>query len=229
MRHSVTTPGGFFIGLGGIALSLVVVGAVYSLVKSPEHGDELKPQQISLGLVPAADATGDARNAKNEEVSKLLTAAGAKYNGGAKPDINKLDDLRGVVRYREAQKSIADADKVLGAPSSVKAADGKTLSVLAAAMQDVEKSIAAKKPAPSAVKVDIAPPAEPTMPPPMPNVQSGGTNNVIFKAPAEKKAETPKSAEPEKPAAAAEPAKSAALGATAPAFASNTFSIGLNR
>jgi hypothetical protein len=229
MSHSVTTPGGFFIGLGGIALSLVVVGAVYSLVKSPELGDELKPQQISLGLAPAADATGDPVAAKNEEVSKLLTAAGAKYNGGAKPNINKLDDLRGVVRYREAQKSIADAEKVLGALSSVKAADGKPLSVLAAAMQDVEKSIAAKKPAPSAVKVDIAPPAEPTMPPPMPNVQSGGANTVIFSAPAEKKAEVPKSAEPEKPAAAPEPKKSAALGATISGFASNSSTIGLNR
>lgn len=228
MSHSVTTPGGFFIGLGGIALSLVVVGAVYSLVKSPELGDELKPQQISLGLAPAADATGDPVAAKNEEVSKLLTAAGAKYNGGAKPNINKLDDLRGVVRYREAQKSIADAEKVLSAPSNV-TANGKPLTVLAAAMQDVEKSIAAKKPAPSSVKVDIAPPAEPTMPPPMPNVQSGGANTVIFSAPAEKKAEAPKSAEPEKPAAAPEPKKSAALGATISGFASNSSTIGLNR
>ncbi len=218
MRHSVTTPGGFFIGLGGIAVSLAVAGFVYCWVKSPASSDDLHPQQLSLGLVSAPDASNDAREKKKTEVAELLSAAGQKYNGGNKPNIDKLDDLRGVIRYREAQKSATDAQAVLNAPSSVKGADGKPQPVIAAAMEAVAKDISAKKPAPSTVKVDIAPPAQRVMPPPMPNLQNGGVNTVIFADPNAKPAEVPKPAEPAKPAAT-EPPKSTAAGAT-PAFAS---------
>lgn len=218
MRHSVTTPGGFFIGLGGIAVSLAVAGFVYCWVKSPATSDDLHPQQLALGLVPAPDASREVREKKNGEVGELLTAAGQKYNNGKKPNIDKLDDLRGVVRYREAQKSAADAQAVLAAPSNAKGADGKTQPVIAAAMDAVAKDIVVKKPAPSTVKVDIAPPVERIMPPPLPNLQSGGVNNVIFADPNAKPAEAPKPAEPAKPAVT-EPPKSAATGAT-PAFAS---------
>ena len=221
MRHSVTTPGGFFIGLGGIAVSLAVAGAVYCWVKSPATSDDLHPQQLALGLVPAPDASSEARAKKNAEVGELLTAAGLKYNGDNKPDIGKLEDLRGVIRYREAQKSVADAQTVLTAPSSANGADGKPLPVIAAAMGVVAKEIAAKKPAPSTVKVDIAPPAQRVMPPPMPNLQNGGVNTVIFADPNAKPAEAPKPAEPAKPAAT-EPPKSAAVGtSTALVTASN--------
>ena len=226
MRHSVTTPGGFFIGLGGIAISLAVAGAVYCWVKSPTKSDELRPQQISLGLVPAADATGAALATKQEETSKLLAAAGEKYNAGKKPNIDKLDDLRGVIRYREAQKSMADAEKVLSVPSSVNGADGKPLTVIAAALEAVAKDIAAKKPAASAVKVDIAPPAQRTMPPPMPNLQNGGVNTVIFADPNAKPVEAPKPAEPAKPADAPKPAAPEAPKTTS--VNSLRLSIGLN-
>src|SRR3954470_9813634 len=102
MRHNVTTPGGFFVGLGGIITFCVVSGLVYLWVKAPAHNDELRPQQIALGLV--AEGSGDDAKKKNDETEALLQAAGDRYNDGRKPNIDNLTELRGVLRYRESQK-----------------------------------------------------------------------------------------------------------------------------
>jgi hypothetical protein len=124
MRTNVTTPGGFFVGLGGIVAFCVVSSLVYLWVKNPAPNTELHPQQAALGLAAAPDAPRDQVKKKKEETDVLLEAAAAKYNGGVKPNIDRLADLRGVVRYRESQKSLETAEKALTAPSSI---HGKTV------------------------------------------------------------------------------------------------------
>ena len=93
---NVTTPGGFFIGLGGIVSFCIVSVAIYIWVKSPPVTGELRAQQIALGL----DLKDEA---KAKDVKKLLSNAKMRYNGGVDLDLDNLDDLRGVVRYREAE------------------------------------------------------------------------------------------------------------------------------
>lgn len=196
MRHNVTTPGGFFVGLGGIVAFCIVSSGVYLWVKSSSENTELRPQQIALGLAPAEDASAETRKAKLAETDSLLAAAGKTYNEkGRKPDLNNLADLRGVVRYREAQKLVAAHDQALNAPSSV---TGKT--VLEAAMDEVAREIAQKKPAASEVALmEVAP--DPTQPPALPNYGGGGSKTMNF-------------ADPAKPAAASTPAAPEAAPAT---------------
>jgi hypothetical protein len=169
MRHNVTTPGGFFVGLGGIAAFCAVAVGVNSIVSTPSQNSELEPQKQSLGLVAKSNETD-----KQKEIDTLLGKAAAGYNGGKKPNLNNLDDLRGVVRYREAQLSSSDSATVLTAKSTV---EGKN--VLEAAIAEVAKEIVAKKPAASTVKIDLILPAA-DAPVTMPNVQGKGANTVIF-------------------------------------------------
>lgn len=198
MRHNVTTPGGFFVGLGGIVAFCIVSGAVYLWVKSPSENSELRPQQIALGLAAAPDAKPDA--SKEKEVAKLIEAAGRKYNpGGEKPDINNLAELRGVIRYREATRIAGEHAAALNAASNV---PGKT--VLEAAMDEVAKEIIAKSPAASKVALmEVLP--DPSQPPSLPNVTGNGANTVQFTDPA-KPAPAPAPATPAPPAPAAAPA-----------------------
>ena len=90
MRTNVTTPGGFFVGLGGIVAFCVVSSLVYLWVKNPAPNTDLRPQQAALGLAAAPDAPHDQVKKKKEETDVLLEAAAAKYNGGVKPDIDRL-------------------------------------------------------------------------------------------------------------------------------------------
>jgi hypothetical protein len=214
MRHSVTTPGGFFIGIGGIATALIVAGAIYAYVSKPGKSTELLPQQEALGLAIKAEDKANAKS-KQAEIDKLLADAGARYNGGNAPDISKLDDLRGVVRFREARKSVDNALAALNAPSSVNGPDGKPLSLIAASMQALAKDIQARKPAPSQVKVDIMPPAEAGAPT-MPSVVGNGVKTVIFTDPnAPKPAKAPDAAAAPKTSSAA-PAPATTTSAPAP-------------
>jgi hypothetical protein len=224
MRHSVTTPGGFFIGLGGIAASLFVAYAVYSLVKKPAPSSALRPQQIALGLVPATDAPKNVAEETKGKTDALLAQAGARYNDGKKPNIDNLEELRGVVRYREAQKSVTTSEQALRTPSKEK---GK--SVLELAMSEVADQMKKKPTAKSAVKVDvIAPPAG--TPASLPNVTGNGVNTISFPPikpagaapePAPAPAPVPpasleKPAPAPAPAAAKPPAPAAAPAATSP-------------
>ena len=115
MRNSVTTPGGFFIGVGGIVASLFVAFGVYWIVKKPTPNDDLQPQLIAQKLVPAEVTTtytkAEADTVKRE-ASALLDAAAAKYNGGKTPDVREIEDFRGVLRYREAQKTLAASAEI---------------------------------------------------------------------------------------------------------------------
>src|SRR5688572_8014775 len=113
MRHNVSTPGGFFVGLGGIIAFCVVSSLVYLWVKNPAPSEELRQHQAALGLAAAPDASRDEVKKKRAETDVLLEAAAVKYNGGKKPDIDRLAELRGVVRYREAQKAADASEKAL--------------------------------------------------------------------------------------------------------------------
>lgn len=211
MRHSVTTPGGFFIGLGGIAASLVVAYAVYSAVRKPSASHELLTQQIALKLEPAKDASDAEVKKTHAETKALLEQAAAKYNEGKTPNINVLDDLRGVLRFREAQKSRDEAHKTLHAESNVKDAAGKPLPMLAASMQVFAKELKGRAPKPTEVKVDLNPPAEVILSElALPNLQGGGANTIVFpaiKPPAAEPAPVaPAAPAPAKPAASAQPA-----------------------
>lgn len=178
MRHSVTTPGGFFIGIGGIALSLVVAAGVYWIVSRPSSNEELRVQQAALGLAPTKEDEEKKSEDKIKEISasrdELLKHAAEKYNGGKKPNIDDLEDLRGVVRLREAEKSVTTAEQALNAPS-IEA--GK--SVIALAMTQVAGEITTKKPAASAMKADVIN-AAPAGAPSLPNQLGGGAHTMIF-------------------------------------------------
>ena len=169
MRHNVTTPGGFFVGLGGIAAFCAVAFGVNYFVGTATTSKELEPQKVSLGLVAKSDEKD-----KQKEIDRLLSSAAAVYNGGKKLDLNNIDDLRGIVRFREAQLSDSDSAAVLTAKSTV---EGKT--VIQAAIAEVVKEIGAKKPSASTVKIDLIP-APADAPISMPNVQGKGANTVIF-------------------------------------------------
>ena len=172
MRHNVTTPGGFFVGLGGIAAFCAVAAGVYCIVGGPTASTELEPHKVALGLVAKSS-----EKEKQKEIDTLLGKAANEYNGGKTPNLNNLDDLRGVVRFREAHKSNVDSMALLTAKSTV---EGKN--VLQAAMDSVATEMAAKKPVASAVKVDLLAPAA-DAPVSMPNFQGGGAKTITFPVP----------------------------------------------
>ena len=179
-KANVTTPGGFFIGLGGIVSFCIVAALVWWWVKSPSANTDLRAQQIALGLSPAADAKTDDIAKVQKETKKLLETAADKYNG-TKPNLDKLDDLRGVVRFREANKAKADAEKALsGAVAWKDKAKGEVTMPIDLAMKTVAAGLKDRKPKPSAVKVDALPVLDPNAPPMMPNAMGGGTKTVIF-------------------------------------------------
>ncbi len=225
MRHSVTTPGGFFIGLGGIAASLVVAYAVFYSVSKPSGNSELRPQQIALGLHPKPDASEEEEKKVETDTKALLAQAAAKYNQGKTPNINVLDDLRGVLRFRESQKSLDESHKLLVADSNVKDASGKALPMLTASMQAFAKELKDRTPKKTEVKVDINPPAEIVLSElTLPNLQGGGASTVTFPAiqppapavPAAAPATpAPATPAPAKPAAAVEPAPATTVAVSA--------------
>jgi hypothetical protein len=216
-RSNVTTPGGFFVGLGGIVAFCVVSTGVYNWVKKPASTDEFRAQQVSLGLRPGPDVRGAELEKKNEETASLLAAAGRRYNGGERPNLDKLDDLRGVVRYREAEKSKAESEKALTTPLAWKdKAKGQVTMPIDLAMKVVASGLKARTPKPSSVKLDVMPPVDPNAAPSMPNVMGGGAKTVIFADPNAQPAQEP--AAPATPAPApATPAPAPATPAPAPA------------
>jgi hypothetical protein len=228
---NVTTPGGFFIGLGGIVSFCIVAVAVYKWVKSPPVTGELRDQQVALGLRVGPDVTGADAEKKKAEVAALLDAAGRRYNGGKKPDLDKLDDLRGVVRYREAEKSKAESEKALTSPVAWKdKAKGEVTMPIELAMKIVAAGLKDRKPKASEVKLDFMPPIDPKAAPAMPNAMGGGAKTVIFadpNAPAapapapapQPAAPAPVPAAPEEPAKPAPAPAPAAPGAPPPAAA----------
>ena len=183
-RPNVTTPGGFFVGLGGIVSFCVVAAVLYFWVKSPATNVELRPQQVALGLRAADDAKEDDVTKKKKETGDLLKAAALRYNGGVSPDLDKLDDLRGVIRYRESEKSKTEGDKALtGAAAWKDKAKGEVTMPIALAMNLVANGLKDRKPTASAVKVDISPALDPNAPPMMPNAMGGGAKTVFFADP----------------------------------------------
>ena len=215
-RPNVTTPGGFFVGLGGIVCFCVVAAVLYFWVKSPARNVELRPQQIALGLRAADDAKDEDVKKKNAESAALLQAAGHRYNGGVSPDLDKLEDLRGVVRFRESEKSIAEAGKALtGVPAWKDKAKGEVTMPIALAMNVVASGLKDRKPKASAVKVDISPALDPSAPPMMPNAMGGGARTVFFADPNAIPAPAP-AATPAVPAPAGVPAAAATVPAPIP-------------
>ena len=222
-RPNVTTPGGFFVGLGGIVCFCVVAAVLYFWVKSPAKNVELRPQQVALGLHAAPDATGPETEKTNLRTAALVDAAKQRYNGGVSPDLDNLDDLRGVIRYRESEKSKVEGDKALTGPPAWKdKAKGEVTMPIDLAMAVVANGLKDRKPKASAVKVDISPALDPNAPPMMPNAMGGGARTVFFAdpnaipAPAPAPAAAP-AATPAVPAPAGVPAISpAAVPAPAP-------------
>lgn len=218
-KANVTTPGGFFVGLGGIVSFCVVAAAVWWWVKSPSANAELRPQQIALGLRAPDDAKGDDAKKKAADTDALLKAAAKKYNGGTQPNLDKLDDLRGVIRFRESDKLKTEAEKALiGAVAWKDKAKGDVTMPIELAMKAVANNLKDRKPKASAVKVDALPVLDPNAAPMMPNAMGGGAKTVIFadpNAPVESVPTAP-SAAPAPTIPAAAPAAPAAP-ATAPA------------
>jgi hypothetical protein len=214
MRHNVTTPGGFFVGLGGIAAFCAVSAGVYFWVSKPAASTELEPQKTALGLVSK-------EKDKQAEINALLASASNDYNGGKEINLNNIDDLRGVVRHREAAKSAKDTELLTG-KSNV---EGKN--VIEAAIAEVVKEIATKKPAASTVKIDLNAPAA-DAPLSMPNLQGRGTSTMTFPpiaapvapaAPAPETLEKPKTEAAPAPAPTTAPAPQAAVSTPVPAIA----------
>ena len=230
-KANVTTPGGFFVGLGGIVSFCVVAAVVYWWVKSPAANSELRPQQIALGLRAADDAKVDDAAKKDTETKALLTAAAMRYNGGAQPNIDKLDDLRGVIRFREAKKASDDAAKALtAAPAWKDKAKGEVTMPIDLAMKVVANNLKDRKPKPSAVKLDVFPVLDPNGAPMMPNAMGGGAKTVIFADPNAPVAPAPAAPAPAAPAPApaatptappATPAPATPAAPTAPAPANS--------
>ena len=218
---NVTTPGGFFIGVGGIVAFCVMSAIVFIWVKKPAVTDEFHAQQVALGLIPGPTVTGPDVEKTNDATKKLLAAAKLRYNGGNEVDIDQLDDLRGVIRYRESEKTKAESEKALtGAPAWKDKAKGEVTMPIELAMKAVASGLKDRKPKASAIKVDVLPPADPSAPPMMPNFGGGGVKTVIFAdpnaapAPAAPAPATAPAAVPAPPASSAPPA---AAPATAPA------------
>ncbi len=202
-KANVTTPGGFFVGLGGIVSFCVVAAAVSFWVKSHATSEELRPQQVALGLRAANDAPGAEVQKKEDETNSLLKDAGQRYNGGAQPNIDKIDDLRGVIRFREAKKTIAEADKALtGATAWKDKAKGEVTMPISLAMNVVANGLKDRKPKPSAVKVDPMPALDPNAAPLMPNAMGGGAKTVFFADPHAAAAPAAAAPAPAQPAAA---------------------------
>jgi hypothetical protein len=211
-KANVTTPGGFFVGLGGIVSFCVVAAAVWWWVKSPSSNTELRPQQIALGLRAPDDAKGDDAKKKAADTDALLKAAAKKYNGGAQPNLDKLDDLRGVIRFRESDKSKAEAEKALiGAVAWKDKAKGDVTMPIELAMKAVANNLKERKPKASAVKVDALPVLDPNAAPMMPNAMGGGAKTVIFADP-----NAPAAPAPAAPVPATPPPAPAAPAAPAP-------------
>ena len=211
-KANVTTPGGFFVGLGGIVSFCVVAAAVWWWVKSPSSNTELRPQQIALGLRAPDDAKGDDAKKKAADTDALLKAAAKKYNGGAQPNLDKLDDLRGVIRFRESDKLKAEAEKALiGAVAWKDKAKGDVTMPIELAMKAVANNLKERKPKASAVKVDALPVLDPNAAPMMPNAMGGGAKTVIFADP-----NAPAAPAPAAPVPATPPPAPAAPAAPAP-------------
>ena len=150
----------------------------------------------------------------------LVDAAKQRYNGTTTPDLDNLDDLRGVIRYRESEKSKAEGEKALtGAPAWKDKAKGEVTMPIALAMNFVANGLKDRKPKASAVKVDISPALDPNAPPMMPNAMGGGAKTVFFadpNAPAPAPAAAPAAA-PAVPAPAGAPATTPAVPTAPPA------------
>ena len=217
-KANVTTPGGFFVGLGGIVSFCVVAAAVWWWVKSPSSNTELRPQQIALGLRAPDDAKGDDAKKKAADTDALLKAAAKKYNGGAQPNLDKLDDLRGVIRFRESDKLKAEAEKALiGAVAWKDKAKGDVTMPIELAMKAVANNLKERKPKASAVKVDALPVLDPNAAPMMPNAMGGGAKTVIFADPNAPAAPAPAAPVPATPAPAPAAPAAPAPEPTAPA------------
>jgi hypothetical protein len=210
-KANVTTPGGFFVGLGGIVSFCVVAAAVWWWVKSPSSNTELRPQQIALGLRAPDDAKGDDAKKKAADTDALLKAAAKKYNGGAQPNLDKLDDLRGVIRFRESEKAL------IGAVAWKDKAKGDVTMPIELAMKAVANNLKDRKPKVSAVKVDALPVLDPNAAPMMPNAMGGGAKTVIFADPNAPAAPAPAAPVPATPAPAPAAPAAPAPEPTAPA------------
>jgi hypothetical protein len=161
---------------------------------------ELRAQQVAVGLRSGPDVKGADAEKKNAEVASLLDAAARRYNADRQPDLDRLDDLRGVVRYREAEKSKAENDKALASAVAWKdKAKGEVTMPIELAMKVVASGLKDRKPKASAVKLDFMPPIDPKAAPVMPNTMGGGAKTVIFADPNAPTAPVPAPAVPVPP------------------------------
>ena len=180
MRHNVTTPGGFFIGLGGIAAFCAASIGVAWWVTTSGPTDDLLEARLATGLAVPKDLTGPDAAKKKAELDGVFQSYGYK-------DSNvklTLDQLREIVRKREAAKATKAADEALNAAVAWKdKAKGEVTMPIQFAMAATAKDLASRKPKASEVKVDIIP-ADPANPRSLPNAGGGGAQTVTFPAPA---------------------------------------------
>ncbi len=190
MRHNVTTPGGFFIGLGGIAAFCAASLAVSWWVTNSGPTDDLMEARLATGLAVPKDLPAPDAAKKKAELDTLF-----QTYGYANSDVKlTLDELRGIVRVRAAAKATKAATEALNAqPAWKDKAKGEVTMPIQFAIVATAKELATRKPKGSEVKVDILP-ADPANPRSLPNAGGGGVQTVTFPAPqpAAPAAETPK-------------------------------------
>lgn len=180
MRHNVTTPGGFFIGLGGIAAFCAASVGVAWWVTTSGPTDDLYEARLATGLAVAKDAPPADAAKKKTELDATFQSYGYKNS-----DVKlTLDQLREIVRRREATKASKAAEDALTAlPTWKDKAKGEVTMPIQFAMAATAKELASRKPKASEVKVDILP-ADPANPRSLPNAGGGGVQTVTFPAPA---------------------------------------------
>lgn len=194
-RHNVTTPGGAFIGLGGIfAFCLVAIG-MSCWIGNLGPTDDLYEARLAVGLAVPKDTPAKELKAKEKEMDAIYQGLGYK-------DRNvklTLNELRGIVRKRKAQEVAAASHKLLTEGSVKDAAKGEAILPIDVAIKLTAAELNQKESKPSAVKVDIMPPAEPNGEPVLPNLAGNGVKTVNFSL-------VPKAAAEGAPAPAATPA-----------------------
>ncbi len=180
MRHNVTTPGGFFIGLGGIAAFCAASVGVAWWVTTSGPTDDLYEARLATGLAVAKDAPPADAAKKKTELDATFQSYGYKNS-----DVKlTLDQLREIVRKREAAKATKAADDALTAlPTWKDKAKGEVTMPIQFAMAATAKELPSRKPKASEVKVDILP-ADPANSRSLPNAGGGGVQTVTFPAPA---------------------------------------------
>jgi len=184
-RHNVTTPGGAFIGLGGIFVFCLIAVGMSCWIGNLGPTDDLYEARLAVGLAVPKDTP-------QKELKAKENAMDAIYQGLGYKDRNvrlTLNELRGVVRKRKAQEVSAASHKLQAEGSVKDAAKDEAILPIDVAIKLTAEELLKKGQGEgfspqgskaSAVKIDILPPAEPNGDVVLPNLSGNGVKTVNF-------------------------------------------------